>query len=318
MSKRNWFFGALVAAGALFGSSGAQAAFLLEDWQFNAAGVDGLPNNALYNTPTVDAWSFQAQFFQQIVNDNGNFFPDAGERGTVDGVGVITDMFNDGTIVSSLLLNQNGTPLPGLPGYEVTFKFSVDFLITSADATDANFIHTAPTSADGLLHIYVDNLSDGVQCSTGSGLGCEDGVEVATFKIVPGGGGAFVIATIDGSDDATFEAVFLADGVWFDKDGNSLACNDAVAGQECNGELLGLTDSNVDGDSDNNGVPDHPISQRFDGCGQGVTQTPISSCGEEDGTFRLATVPEPASLAIFSAGLVMLGIGSAFRRRRAS
>jgi hypothetical protein len=318
MKKRNWFFGALVAAGALFGSTAAQAAFLLDDWRFDASGVDGLPVDALYDTPGIDLWTFQAHFFQQIHNDNGNFLPDAGENGTVDGVGNITAMVSDETGVRpNPLLNLNPSPFPGFPGYEVTFKFSVDYLITAADATDANFVHTAPNFADGLLHIYVDNLGDGSSCVVGTGLGCEDGVEVATFRIIPGGGGAFVIATIDGSDDATFEAVFLADGVWFDKNGNSLACNDAVVGQECDGQVIGLTDSNIDSDDDGNGALD-TTSSRFQACAPGVLQTPISSCGDEDGSLRLATVPEPASLAIFSAGLVMLGIGGAFRRRRAS
>lgn len=309
MNKRKWLLGALVAAGALFGSTGAQAAFLLENWSFNASGVDGLPANSVYDTGPLDAWAFIAHFQQNLVDDGGTAnIPDAGDTGIVNGVGFITAMVNDGSDVSSNLMNDADGFL-GFPGFEVTFDFQVDYLITAADATDANFVHTAPTNATGLLNIYIDNLDDGVQCSTTTGLGCTDGELVGTFLIQAGGGGAFVIATIDGSDDATFEAIFLASGIWFDENGVDLACDNSVLGEECNGEPLLLSDSNLDSDPDGNNQLDTD-SDLFDcglGAGPGGTSLPGRTCGSEDGSVILKAIPEPASLAIFAIGLMMLG-----------
>lgn len=317
MMKRNLILGALVAGSVALGATGAQAAFILENWEFNASGVDGLPNDSTYDTGPVDAWSFLAHFQQNIVADNGNGVPDPGEEGIVNGVGVITQMINNGSPTSSILMNQNGTPFPGFPGFEVTFDFQVDYLVTDVDVQDVNFTHTAANNASGLLNIYVDNLGDLSQCSVTTGLGCSDGTLVGTFEVVPGEGGNINFGTLDGNDDATFEAIFLEAGVWFDEFGNDLACDDSVIGQECDGLPLGMTDSNLDSDPDGNGLLDTD-SALFD-CGiddETGLSAPIRTCGQEDGSFVLATIPEPTTLAVFSFGLVALGGLAGLRRRK--
>ncbi len=316
--KRNLFFGALVASGMVFGATGAQAAFELQNWRFDAGGIDGLANDAAYNSESVDSWTFNAFFLQQLVNDTGPAGFSIGDQGTVDGRGVITAI-NDASvgIISPPQLNQT-VQINGLDGYEITFDFAVDYQITDVDAQDVNFTHIAATNANGLLNIYIDNLGDASKCNAATGSGCTDGTLVGTFQVVPGGGGNFNASTISGTDDATFEAIFLEDGVWYNEDGIDLACNDAVVGEECNGNPLGMTDSNIDSDPDGNGNLDTTSTEFVEECGVGVEQSPFSSCGFEDGSFVLAAVPEPGTLAVFSLGLVALGGFAGLRRHKKS
>ena len=319
MDKRNWFLSAVVAAGALLGSPAAQAELTLGNWTFDASGIDGLPNNALYTSGPIDAWNFRAGFVQFLVDDNGNNVQDVGEHGVVSGLGTITAMENDGATVGNPLLGFNGSFM-GQPGYEITFDFSVDYVVTAVDANNVNFAHTAPTNTTGLLNIYVDNLgAGGGQCSTTTGSGCTNGTLVGTFQIVAGEGGSINFVTFDGSDDATFEAVYLLDGVWFDEGGNDMGCNDALAGEECNGTPLLHSDSNLDSDPDENDRLDTNIAAFNCGLGAGPNgqSAPSRTCGSEDGSVILQ-IPEPASLAIFAIGLVMLGTLVGTLRQRAA
>lgn len=306
-----------MAAGALLGSTAAQAELTLGNWTFDASGIDGLPNNAIYTSGPIDAWNFRAGFVQFLVDDNGNNVQDVGEHGIVDGLGTITAMENDGATVGNPLLNFPGT-LGGLPGYEITFDFTVDYVVTAVDAGDVNFAHTAPNNADGLLHIYVDNIGDGTgQCSTTTGSGCTDGTLVGTFRVQDGEGGIINFATFDGSDDANFEAIFLLAGVWFDEGGNDLACDNTIEGEQCT--VLLHSDSNLDSDPDNDNRLDTNIPAFNCGIGAGPngTSLPSRTCGSEDGSVVLQ-VPEPATLAIFAIGLVMLGTLVGTLRQRAS
>jgi hypothetical protein len=323
MNKRKWLLGALVAAGALFGASSAQAAFSLQNWTFDADGIDGLDNTGIaadddYTVTGIDTWTFNAGFEQDLNDSNGNGVQNTDEIGTVRGVGFITDMLDGpeglGTSVRSPFLNDSNGAF-GFPGYEVSFDFQVDYVVTGeivngvGTQTGFTFEHTAPNQTTGLLNIYVDNLGNGgAQCNTGTAAGCSDGVLVGSFLVQAGGGGTVNFSVFDGSDDATFLAVFLLDGVWFDENGNDLGCSDAVVGDECNGVPILESDSNFDADPDGDDVLDTNIPGFA--CGDpnlGGVQTAAHNCGSEDGSVILQTVPEPASLAIFAIGLVMLG-----------
>ncbi len=299
-----------VVVGAALGvvASGAQASLVTDQWTFKLQGVDGLDAPLVVNN--VDEITFAGIAHAQTFTTNAR--PGVGDVGRTDGLLAATTY----TIGGSQALGPS-TYL-GV-GYEMTMTFSVASYTYAASGINSNFTHIVnPTIADGLLHIYIDNLgvldSNGdfgtaVKANKVTGNGYSDGVEILTFKLVPGGGGVFTGATYDGSDDATFELTYALPGVVFDKDGKDVSTK--------LGTSVLVTDSNFDADSNNDGTPDvaAPTSGVLGSCPAGGCNL-TNFYALEDGSSGFANkVPEPSSMLLLGGG--MLGLAGLSRRKSA-
>ncbi|WP_157648554.1 flocculation-associated PEP-CTERM protein PepA [Thiobacillus denitrificans] len=290
MNLKKSLLGVSLAASLGFGAA-ANAAFVMEDLTIDFTSVGGPV------VMGVDAIGFNDAPFRSILTDvNGNGL-DAGDFYTVTGKGA----------AGTLLSNEDGTISPsgfGLAGgFELTFDFNLDVLVTSVVGPQINFTHMAGADA---LRFYLDDLDaangdGGVKSNPGTGLGYTDGTLVLTFDVLAGEGGSVNVSTLfDGSDDATFIlAAINTAGIFKDSEGKPFVI----------GSTLALTDSNFDLDSNNNNKLDETRG------GFGCTEANQSAgffCGVEDGTVRFA-VPEPGTLAIM--GLGLLGLGWSARRK---
>ena len=296
----------LAGAATLALSSMAHAAFIIDDWTFDATAVgpEGLVGGTIggeqqHIVMDIEQLTFLASF-RSVTNDtNGNFIPDVGETFNVQANGTVTEFFSGGGgNVSPTLFNSTLTlPADGggtLDGWELAFTFNVNGMFISNDGVDANFVHIASPSP--ALVFYLDNIAGGTGANTQTGAGVTDGTIVATFDLVVGDGGVFSFLTGDGSDDATFVLTSNPFGAFKNGSGNPLAV----------GATLGLSDGNFDSDAGAG-----PFTSNFSAFTCGFS--PVDFCGEEDGSFRLA-IPEPTSVALI--GLGLLGMAASIRRRK--
>lgn len=287
----------LTAVAAAMVSLSANAAHVvINDWTFDATGIDGVTaGNAVVND--VSYLGFQAVYHSVLAAPAA-----VGVAFSVDAVGVITS-FHDlgGTPISPVLFNSVAS-LGRLDGWELSFEFNTKGKFTSANMDGTfGFNHTA-----GTLDFYVNSLPGGspagTQCAAAvSQASCKNGVLVASFDAVddtgdPSFGGVYNPLLGNGGDRSLWELVANPFGAFKDNAGNDLLV----------GSTLGISNSDFQSDVAGSGPFQYnPTSYT---CGR----TTENFCGTESGQFRLANeIPEPGSMVLL--GLGMLGIG-AFRR----
>ena len=168
---------------------------------------------------------------------------------------------------------------------------------------------TITFGAGGTLDVYYNPTKAYADTSKGATtanrFGAATGIKIATFTQLAGGGG-FINPNGTPSSNGTltllFQATSLADGIWFDKDGKALTA----------GFTTGFVTSNAS--QDVNSI-DPLLKTTLAGSAAVGNAAPNHFFVQNGGQLKLETsaVPEPASLAIFGAGLLGLG---ALRRRK--
>jgi hypothetical protein len=320
----------------------AQAALLVDDWQIDLSGIDGLAAGpAIGSTQTgIEQIIFTGVSHQVIVVDAvAGSGPSPGDISIFDGhLGSSSYKFNDGT----------QGPAPQFGGLNIAYEITYDVTdvaqtisVDPVSGTSTQVHLPAGTyggeTSDNLLEIWVDNLTDavGVQSSTVSGDGYTDGVMVARLinPPEPGDGGSFTPVGLDGSDDATFKlnkvlcpSCFMLAGVFFgDINGDGILEDLSLFDGVINPAMVTavLTDNNFDGDADDNGTLDTPMPTNW--ATYFPTRTGISAppgnvtafYGSNDGSASPAIqIPEPSTMILFVFGLLSLGLYSRNRMKK--
>jgi len=299
---------AAVAAACLMATGGsASAAIVVNDWTFDFGAIGG-------------AFAGYGQLSGIDVLNFTGLFHSVTSAPVLGGTDTTDFLINTGTANGAVGITSTGKILgatSAASGVELTA--SGQTIGSIIDITGTNYT-TRNTS--GVLNIYAGKpggapngvngtaSASSTSASRGTGMGgptdpTDPGsVLIATFSLINDGTGTvFSSLVATGATKADFKLTFGLPGVLLDNLGNPLPL----------GSLLALTDSQTNVDPNGNppttiGTFTIPLGPLGGTCGGSFTNV----CGVENGNFRLATAPEPGSIALL--GIALMGMAAVGRR----
>ena len=282
-------------------STSAQALVIFNDWSLNldAVGEPGVTGQI----DNINQILFDGIAYSQTDDTNGNSTPDIGEIGATDGY-----------LASYLYTETPGQPAPTIEswGFEMTFDFSTNS-VGIDPATGSSFEHLAAGTTisnaslqrDGILDIYVDNTPD---ADINTGTGFTNGTLIAKLAYMQGLGGLFSPGTLDGHDDGTYQLIWALDNVLLDSNGNDL--QDGIGTSTY---TIAITDTNFDGDDDENNTFDSTYGSSVWTPG---TQSAVNFVASLNGSSSLGVAPIPEATTMLLFGFGLLGIAGINRKQK--
>ncbi len=292
------FLGFLLVFGAY---SSASAISYLQDWNIDTAGT-GLANGAT----VIDIWDLfnisgvgYAEIYGVNINPN---------NGPID----LTGTFSNWGVWRASSSDYVGESFPDINGdntndFELTgiYKFGGDAVLGGA-----------LTFKTGTLDIYLDNLTNvnyGTINDDGTIYGANDGLKIASFDLLYGTGNVSNTGEINLTNDnvnIAYSSFYLRPGYWVDASGKDLSTLNSI------NWLLGFSNTTAVTNPAQQGIIDelYTAYALLDGATQGPNFSPPQAVYMvNNGEFKIAVVPEPATMLLFGVGL--LGLAGVSRKR---